>query len=1022
MKTLNYKIKVVSLFILCSLQYLSSNAQKEWNQWVFGNKAMIDFNSGTVQAISPNLSNINQIEGVASICDNNGNLLLYTDGVQVWNGNHVQLALPGGATSIGGHTSSTQSGIIVPHPGNANQYYVFAVDAIADANYPNSSSNDKLHYAIVDFSTDTSGIVTQIVNLNNSTGITEKVTGVRRCDGNYWIISHLVNNNTFVVYDLNQTGLNIVPQTYNVGSVHNISSDIWEAAGYLKASHDGSKLACAVRANFNSASRVEIFDFDINTGVISNSNPIVLNNLNNLSQGVEFSQDDNILYVSCGRATNLSVLYGYDLSSDNSATINGSKVMLKSSNTEWYGALQLAPDGNIYMAKMNANHLAGIINPNFLSVSNYNDNLINLGLGQSKLGLPNSIPIPSFTNQSISICQGDSIFLNGNFQTTSGVYTDSLQALVGCDSIIITTLSVNPVYFVNQDLSICQGDSIFLDGNFQTTAGIYTENLQTISGCDSIITTSLTVNPIYLVNQDLSICQSDSVFFGGQFYNITGIYSDSLQSSFGCDSIYILNLNVITSFQIFQNQSICQGDSIFLGGNYQFLAGIYIDSLQATSGCDSVVFTTLTINPTFTSNQSTSICQGDSILLGGSFQTTAGIYSDNYSSSIGCDSIVNTTLIIHPTEIINQNIEICQGDSIFLEGMFQTSAGIYTDIYNSVLGCDSNVITNLSIKSIGLATLNPITICDNDSALIFGVYQNIAGIYNQVIPNGAINGCDSVVYQELLVNSTYEIFANETICQGDSIFLGGSFQTSNGIYTDVYNSSSGCDSTITTTLIVSNNFLTNINETICQGDSIFIAGAYQFITGTFIESLISSTGCDSIVTTNLIVKLTPQIIVYSDTTIIIGSSVQLNASGGNSYFWSPDYQLDCVNCQNPIASPEITMDYVVTGYIDECNTSDTITITVSKPPILFYAPNSFTPNNDGINDIFYFYGEGIKEFEVQIFDRWGELLFESIDIDQGWNGIYKGKEVQMDVYVYKVKLKSFENEYFREIGSINVIR
>lgn len=651
-----------------------------------------------------------------------------------------------------------------------------------------------------------------------------------------------------------------------------------------------------------------------------------------------------------------------------------------------------------------------------INPQNYNPTIVT-SINSSSISLtsnPVNVNIDTLCIEVIPTCN-----LSSNFSSTSTCYGDTTY---------FTDLSIDSIGNII-DWNWNFGDESTLVGiqnpsHFYTNPGHFNVTLIVTNdnNCVDSITIPITVNPISTTTQNLSICQGDSVFFGGQFYNITGVYSDSLQSSFGCDSIHTLNLDVITSFQILQNQSICQGDSILLGGNYQFLAGIYTDSLQATSGCDSIVFTTLTINPTFTSNQSTSICQGDSILLGGSFQTTAGIYSDNYSSFNGCDSIVNTTLIIHPTEIINQNIEICQGDSIFLEGMFQTSAGIYTDMYNSVLGCDSNVITSLSIKSIGLATLNPITICDNDSALIFGVYQNIAGIYNQVIPNGAINGCDSIVYQELLVNSTYEIFANETICQGDSIFLGGAFQTSNGIYTDVYSSSSGCDSTITTTLIVFNNFLTNINETICQGDSIFIAGAYQFITGTFIESLISSTGCDSIVTTNLIVKLTPQIIAYSDTTIIIGSSVQLNASGGNSYFWSPDFQLNCVNCQNPIASPEITMDYVVTGYIDGCNASDTITIIVSKPPIFFYAPNSFTPNNDGINDIFYFYGEGIKEFEVQIFDRWGELLFESIDIDQGWNGIYKGKEVQMDVYVYKVKLKSFENEYFREIGSINIIR
>ncbi|MCL4856597.1 MAG: PKD domain-containing protein, partial [Flavobacteriales bacterium] len=169
-------------------------------------------------------------------------------------------------------------------------------------------------------------------------------------------------------------------------------------------------------------------------------------------------------------------------------------------------------------------------------------------------------------------------------------------------------------------------------GNFNVTLIVINDN-----NCSDSITIPLTIHSNTTSTQNLSICQGDSVFFDGQFYNTTGIYSDSLQSSFGCDSIHTLNLNVINSFIISQDQSICQGDSILLGGNYQFLAGIYTDSLQSTSGCDSIVNTTLTINPLETTNQNLAICQGDSIFLEGVFQTSAGLYTDIYNSMFGCD-------------------------------------------------------------------------------------------------------------------------------------------------------------------------------------------------------------------------------------------------------------------------------------------------------------------------------------------------------------------------------------------------
>ncbi|MCB0401691.1 MAG: gliding motility-associated C-terminal domain-containing protein [Flavobacteriales bacterium] len=113
-----------------------------------------------------------------------------------------------------------------------------------------------------------------------------------------------------------------------------------------------------------------------------------------------------------------------------------------------------------------------------------------------------------------------------------------------------------------------------------------------------------------------------------------------------------------------QSASICQGDSIFLGGAFQTASGVYVDSLLNANNCDSIVTTTLTVNPVLTTQVSDSICQGDSILLGGAFQTTAGIYNDTLTSSLGCDSILETTLTINalPTILATvDNDSICPG-------------------------------------------------------------------------------------------------------------------------------------------------------------------------------------------------------------------------------------------------------------------------------------------------------------------------------------------------------------------------
>jgi len=196
-----------------------------------------------------------------------------------------------------------------------------------------------------------------------------------------------------------------------------------------------------------------------------------------------------------------------------------------------------------------------------------------------------------------SICVGDSILLYGVYQNSAGIYYDSLQTVSGCDSVMSTTLSINTGFSSNQNQSICQGDSILLYGIYQNSAGIYYDSLQTINGCDSILSTTLTVNSTFLFNQDQSICQNDSILLYGVYQNSAGIYYDSLQTINGCDSLYSTNLTVNVVFSSNQSESICEGDSILLYGVYQNTAGVYYDSLETISNCDSILSTTLTVNP-----------------------------------------------------------------------------------------------------------------------------------------------------------------------------------------------------------------------------------------------------------------------------------------------------------------------------------------------------------------------------------------------------------------------------------------
>jgi gliding motility-associated-like protein len=105
-----------------------------------------------------------------------------------------------------------------------------------------------------------------------------------------------------------------------------------------------------------------------------------------------------------------------------------------------------------------------------------------------------------------------------------------------------------------------------------------------------------------------------------------------------------------------------------------------------------------------------------------------------------------------------------------------------------------------------------------------------------------------------------------------------------------------------------------------------------------------------------------------------------------------------------------------------CLASDTITVMVNPEDKTFFAPNAFTPNNDGNNDLFKIYALGVYFFDCQIFDRWGEKVFDWQNINEGWDGIYKGKPMPPGVYVYQVHLNYLDGVSQSAKGSVTLIK
>jgi PKD repeat protein len=384
------------------LLFLSQNgfSQNEFSKWYFGAQAGLDFSTNPPTALNNGAMTAN--EGCAAISDNVGNLLFYTNGIQVYNNTHTLMA---NGQSLFRDGSSSQAALIVKQPGNNNNYFILT-----------TGGNSFYGYSIVDMNLAAGlGSVTT-KNYSLYTPTCEKQVAVRHCNGkDIWLLSHKYNSSSFYAYLLTSAGMSTTPVTSTVPLIENLP---W-GTGQLKISPDGRKLAMTMTALSNTQLAnygYHLLDFDPSTGIVSNPNTLL-----NVAgaYGIEFSPDGSKLYGSNWGSHVLitPTLYEWNLCAGNSTLISNSvySVTLGSpSGNIALGSLQKAIDGKIYLAVMdfslNLQTMGVIHNPNLMgSASNFTINGLSIAPKHNLAGLPNYInnytkPVPATFTNSIA-CQ-----------------------------------------------------------------------------------------------------------------------------------------------------------------------------------------------------------------------------------------------------------------------------------------------------------------------------------------------------------------------------------------------------------------------------------------------------------------------------------------------------------------------------------------------------------------------------------------------------------------------------------------
>jgi len=390
------------IFLIFILHIPIVFGQLQNNNWVFGFGARVNF-SGPIPVGSSNAA-INSNESTASVSDpSTGQLLFYTDGLKVWDANND--VMPNGSNLLGGfYNSCTQGALIVPFPEDNQRYYLFTLEELEALSLVPVIDNG-LRYSVVDMTLNGGLGDVQVATLNTplATDLTEKLIVIRSAEiQGFWVIAHKKNANEFLAWKIDACGVTAQPVVSAVGS--NFASAPFGAneawSGAMDASPDGNRIGMPV----DWSDRIEFFDFNKTTGVVSN--PITVNVTDDSTPpflrkyGACFSPDGSKFYY-----TNMNSVYQLDLSTYTSAAIASSITLIYSPllepNNNYCFQIEEAPNNRLYVAIGNTARLDEISNPNSLGLAcGYVSNAVSFSPATCQLGLPAQVPIGGFAASS----------------------------------------------------------------------------------------------------------------------------------------------------------------------------------------------------------------------------------------------------------------------------------------------------------------------------------------------------------------------------------------------------------------------------------------------------------------------------------------------------------------------------------------------------------------------------------------------------------------------------------------------
>lgn len=628
----------------------------------------------------------------------------------------------------------------------------------------------------------------------------------------------------------------------------------------------------------------------------------------------------------------------------------------------------------------------------------------------------------------------------GASYTQTYTVTTTLASAPGlCPTTDQISVTIHPQFSSTVNQTSCSGQYLF-NGQNLTQSGTYIDTLNTIHGCDSILTLNLTIGAAPIVNagQDLTLCSSEFGTIGlgtqpGLNYSwspanglsATNVSNPSVQlsnlntgwpivqtytltvtdntSPMGCSATDQVDVTILPAYQTTIQDTLCNGGPFIYNGQSYSQTGIYVDSSQTLSGCDSITTIQLVISqePVFAIND-TLLCIGEQINIVP--QSTFSNITYGWLAQNAATPVLAPNLQLSPTQTVSYMVTaidpfLCSyTDNFTLTVAPLPSMNLNT---NQTVMC---AYDTLQLSASGASTYQwtaPISILNGNpnqtiTAPVSGTYQ-VLGTSNF--------GCQDSLALAITVNPVpqLQITPDLGICPGfaANIAVSGAL---NYLWDNTALSGSGGAVTPsqTTTYQVLGSNLYNCLDTAATTVTVYPQPSANFLA----SPLILTNDNPTVSFTSAALNAATAIWDFGDGTTLESSQNQF------------DYTYPFVEDQT----------YTVTLSVQSaegCTAQSQVQIQI-KGGIIYYIPNTFTPDGDALNNIFtpvFTSGFDPQSYHLTIFNRWGEVIFESYDPKGGWDGKIDIYDAPEGTYIYAIDFKTVNtDEILKVTGHVLLIR